>query len=131
MDEAEDGEDNSQDASKTVNVIFGGIPGTASKRSNKLVLREIMSIEPAAPKPLKWSEVPITFTKQDQWTNFSEPGRFPLVLDTTHDDLTRRTGTKDEGHTISTGRGFDKTRQHQHTLSFMFSRPVKAVPLEL
>jgi hypothetical protein len=30
--------------------------------------------------PLRWSEVPITFSRADQWTSFSEPGRFPLVL---------------------------------------------------
>jgi hypothetical protein len=39
-----------------------------------------MSIEPAVPTPLRWSEVPITFSCVDQWTSFSEPGRFPLVL---------------------------------------------------
>jgi hypothetical protein len=39
-----------------------------------------MSIEPAVPTPLRWSEVPITFSRADQWTSFSEPGRFPLVL---------------------------------------------------
>jgi hypothetical protein len=39
-----------------------------------------MSIEPAVPTPLRWSEVPITFSRTDQWTSFSEPGRFPLVL---------------------------------------------------
>jgi hypothetical protein len=39
-----------------------------------------MSIEPAVPTPLKWSEVPITFSRADQWTSFSGPGRFPLVL---------------------------------------------------
>jgi hypothetical protein len=39
-----------------------------------------MSIEPAVPTPLRWSEVPITFSHADQWTSFSEPGRFPLVL---------------------------------------------------
>jgi hypothetical protein len=39
-----------------------------------------MSIEPAVPAPLKWSEVPITFSRADQWTSFSEPGRLPLVL---------------------------------------------------
>jgi hypothetical protein len=27
-----------------------------------------------------WSEVPITFSRADQWTTFSEPGRFPLFL---------------------------------------------------
>jgi hypothetical protein len=39
-----------------------------------------MSIEPAVPTPLRWSGVPITFSRTDQWTSFSEPGQFPLVL---------------------------------------------------
>jgi hypothetical protein len=39
-----------------------------------------LSIEPAVPTPLRWSEVPITFSRADQWTSFSEPGHFPLVL---------------------------------------------------
>jgi hypothetical protein len=39
-----------------------------------------MSIEPAVPTPLRWSEVPIIFSGADQWTSFSEPGWFPLVL---------------------------------------------------
>jgi hypothetical protein len=40
-----------------------------------------MSVEPAAPRPLRWLEVPISFSRDDQWTSFSEPGKFPLVLD--------------------------------------------------
>jgi hypothetical protein len=40
-----------------------------------------MSVEPAVPRPLSWSEVPILFSRDDQWTSFSEPGKFPLVLD--------------------------------------------------
>jgi hypothetical protein len=40
-----------------------------------------MSVEPAVPRPLHWSEVPILFSRDDQWTSFSEPGKFPLVLD--------------------------------------------------
>jgi hypothetical protein len=39
-----------------------------------------MSIEPAVPTTLRWSEVPITFSCVDQSTSFSEPGRFPFVL---------------------------------------------------
>jgi hypothetical protein len=70
-----------QDASKTVNVIFGGDGDFGSRREQKLLLREIMSIEPAAPRPLRWSEVPISFSHDDQWTSFSEPGKLPLVLD--------------------------------------------------
>ena len=73
-----DYDDGFQDATRNVNVLFGGIP---TKRSQKLILREIMSIEPATPTFLKWSEVPITFSREDQWTSFSEPGRFQLVLD--------------------------------------------------
>jgi hypothetical protein len=40
-----------------------------------------MSVEPAAPRPLRGSEVPISFSRDDQWTSFSEPNKFPLVLD--------------------------------------------------
>ena len=29
----------------------------------------------------KRQQVPITFSREDQWTSFSEPGKFPLVLD--------------------------------------------------
>jgi hypothetical protein len=39
-----------------------------------------MSIEPAVPTPLRWSEVPITFSRADHCTIFSKPGRFPVVL---------------------------------------------------
>jgi hypothetical protein len=46
----------------------------------KLTLREVLNIEPTVPTPLRWSEVPITFSRADQWTSFSEPGRFPLIL---------------------------------------------------
>jgi hypothetical protein len=47
-----------QDASKTINVIFGGDEEFSSRREQKLLLREIMSVEPAVPRPLRWSEVP-------------------------------------------------------------------------
>jgi hypothetical protein len=73
-----DGDNNDfQEPDKTVNVLFGGLP---SRREQKATRREVMSIEPAIPTPLRWSEVPITFSRADQWTSFSEPGRFPLVL---------------------------------------------------
>jgi hypothetical protein len=69
--------DDFQEPDKTVNVLFGGLP---TKRSQKAIRREVLNIEPAVPTPLRWSEVPITFSRADQWTSFSEPGRFPLVL---------------------------------------------------
>jgi hypothetical protein len=60
-----------------VNVLFGGLP---TKRSQKANRREVLNIEPTVLTPPKWSEVPITFSCVDQWTSFSEPGRFPLIL---------------------------------------------------
>ena len=75
---AKQGDNDFQNPDKTVNIIFGGRP---TKRSQKLTLWEIMSVEPATPTFLKWSEIPITFSRADQWTSFSDPGCFPLVLD--------------------------------------------------
>jgi hypothetical protein len=60
-----------------VNVLFGVL---ATKRSQKATRREVLNIEPVFPTPLRWSEVPITFSRADQWTSFSELGCFPLVL---------------------------------------------------
>jgi hypothetical protein len=59
------------DASKTVNIIFGGDGDFGSRRDQKLLLREIMFMEPAVPRPLRWSEVPISFSRDNQWTSFS------------------------------------------------------------
>jgi hypothetical protein len=66
-----------QEPDKTVNVLFGGLP---TKRSQKATRPEVLNIEPAVPTPLRWSEVSITFSRADQWTSFSEPGWFPLIL---------------------------------------------------
>jgi hypothetical protein len=60
-----------------VNILFGGLP---TRRSQKATRREVLNIEPAVLTPLRWSEVPITFSYTYQWTSFSEPGCFPLVL---------------------------------------------------
>jgi hypothetical protein len=74
---ADEGNDDFQEPDKTVNVLFGELP---TKRSQKAIRWEVLNIEPAVPTPLRWSEVPITFSRADQWTSFSEPGRFPLIL---------------------------------------------------
>ena len=72
--------DGFQQQQNVVNVIFRGDP-SFSKRAQKLLLREILSVEPAIQRPLKYSEGPITFSREDQWTSLSEPRKFPLVLD--------------------------------------------------
>jgi hypothetical protein len=74
---ADEGNGDFPEPNKTVNVLFGGLP---TRWSQKATGREVLNIEPAVPTPLKWSEVPITFSRMDQWTSFSEPGRFPLIL---------------------------------------------------
>jgi hypothetical protein len=73
----EEGNGDFQELDKTVNVLFGRLP---TRQSQKATRREVLNIEPVVPTPLRWSEVPITFSRADQWTSFSEPGRFPLVL---------------------------------------------------
>jgi hypothetical protein len=60
-----------------VNVLFGGLP---TRQSQKATRQEVLNIEPAVPTPLRWLEVPITFSRANQWTSFSELGCFPLVL---------------------------------------------------
>ena len=69
-----------QQAANIVDVIYGG-DSSFNKCAQKLVLREILKLEPAVPKPLRHSEVPVTFSREDQWTSFFELGKFPLVLD--------------------------------------------------
>ena len=69
-----------QQPANMVNMIYEG-DSSFNKRAQKLVWREILKMEPAVQKPLRYSEVPITFFREDQWTSFSEPGKFPLVLD--------------------------------------------------
>jgi hypothetical protein len=73
----DEGNGSFQEPDKTVNVLFGGLP---TRRSQKATRREVLNIELAVPTPLRWSEVPITFSSADQWTSFSEPGHLPLVL---------------------------------------------------
>jgi hypothetical protein len=73
----DEGNDDFQEPYKMVNILFGVLP---TKRSQKATRREVLNIEPAVPTPLRWSEVPITFSRTDQWTSFSEPGWFSLVL---------------------------------------------------
>jgi hypothetical protein len=72
-----EGIDDFQEPDKIMNVLFGELP---NRRSQKATRREALSIEPAVPTLLRWSEVPITFYRTDQWTSFSKPGHFPLVL---------------------------------------------------
>ena len=39
-----------------------------------------MAAKPAIPRYLDWSEYPIHFTREDQWTSAANTGCYPLVL---------------------------------------------------
>jgi hypothetical protein len=56
-----------------VNVLFGALP---TRRSQKATRREVLNIEPAVPTPLRWSEVPITFSRVDQRKSSPSQGVF-------------------------------------------------------
>ena len=61
--------------------IIGGLASTKSRRERKLAARWVLvvTIEDAAANPSyrPWSEVPITFSRANQWADI------PLVLDAT------------------------------------------------
>ena len=67
----------------TVAAIFARVPDSRSKHQEKLALRTIMAAEPATPRYLNWSEYPIQFSREDQWTSIGNAGHYPLVLDPT------------------------------------------------
>jgi hypothetical protein len=42
-----------------------------------------MAAKPAVPRYLNWSQYPIHFSREDQWTSVGNAGLYPLVLDPT------------------------------------------------
>ena len=69
-----------QEPQRQLAVIFSGVPNTRNKRQEKLAHRAIMAAEPATPRYLDWSEYPIQFTREDQWTSATNAGCYPLIL---------------------------------------------------
>jgi hypothetical protein len=63
-----------------VNMIFGGSPARPSRRREKLIRREVFNADVAKPSYLKWSEVPITFDRDDHPNHVPQPGSYPLVV---------------------------------------------------
>jgi hypothetical protein len=48
-----------------VHMIFRGSPARPSRRREKLIRREVFNADVAKPSYLKWSEVPISFDRED------------------------------------------------------------------
>ena len=70
-----------------VATIFGGLATVESRREWKLTARRVLAVNAedvvANPSYCPWSEIPITFSRADQWEDIPYTGRFPLVLDAT------------------------------------------------
>jgi hypothetical protein len=63
-----------------VNMIFGGSPARPSRWCEKLIRREVFNANVAKPSYLKWSEVLITFDRNDHPDHVPQPGSYPLVV---------------------------------------------------
>ena len=70
-----------------VATIFEGLASTESRRERKLATQRVLAVTSeettANPSYCPWSEVPITFSRADQWVDIPYTGRFPLILDAT------------------------------------------------
>ena len=70
-----------------VATIFGGLASTECRREWKLAARRVLAVASeettADPSYRPWSEIPITFSRADQWVDIPYTGRFPLVLEAT------------------------------------------------
>ena len=51
-----------------------------SKRQQKLEDRRINAATSEPPQPYDWSHEPISFSRADQWLNFDELGKYPLLV---------------------------------------------------
>jgi hypothetical protein len=61
-------------------MIFGGSPARPSRRREKLIRREVFNTDVTKPSYLKWSEVLITFDREDHPDHVPQPGSYPLVV---------------------------------------------------
>src|SRR5207253_2509793 len=71
-----------QDAEQTIAYLQGGASTCSSRRVLKLLRREVCAVTPAleASQPLKWSDVPITFSRADHPENIKGVGHLPIVV---------------------------------------------------
>ena len=70
-----------------VATIFGGLASTKSRREQKLTAHRVLAVNTedtaANPSYRPWFDVPITFSRANQWVDIPYTGRFLLVLDAT------------------------------------------------
>jgi hypothetical protein len=69
-----------QKANREINFIVGGRQEIKSNRQMQSNVREIGHVNTENPRPLRWSEFPITFCRKDHWVHILDPGTYPLVV---------------------------------------------------
>jgi hypothetical protein len=69
-----------QKANHEINFIVGGPQAIKSNRQTRSNTREIGHVNTENPQPLRWSELPITFSRKDHWVHIPAPGTYPLVV---------------------------------------------------
>jgi hypothetical protein len=68
------------EAHKEVNNIYGGPHSYESRRKQKLTAREVMAVSPTTHEYHKWSEVPITFNRNDHSDFVPKLGWYHLIV---------------------------------------------------
>jgi hypothetical protein len=53
---------------------------TKTNRQIQSKAREIGHVNTENPRPLRWSEFPITFSRKDHWVHIPDPETYPLVV---------------------------------------------------
>ena len=88
-----------------VATIFGGLTSNESKRERKLAARRVLAVASeettANPSYHPWSEIPIIFSRDDQWADIPYTGHFPLVLDATIQKVLFRKALVDGGSALN------------------------------
>jgi hypothetical protein len=51
-----------------------------TNRQTRSNAREIWHVNNENPRPLRWFEFPITFSRKDHWVHIPDPGTYPLVV---------------------------------------------------
>jgi hypothetical protein len=70
-----------QNAKRSFNMIVGGLKSRTSKRRYQKDSREVQLIHTKPSQPLRWSEQPITFSRDDHWVHILDPRSYPLVVE--------------------------------------------------
>jgi hypothetical protein len=72
-----------QKANHEINFIVGGRQAIKSNRHTRPNAREIEHVDTENPRPLRWSEFPITFSRKDHWVHIPDLETYPLVVNPT------------------------------------------------